>query len=107
MHTLTQGALAPVVFDFNSNQVRVITDKNGEPWFLATDVCAVLGYKNAPDAINKHCRAGGIAKRDTPTESGNQVMLYINEGNLYRLIIKSRKPEAAPFESWVMSHDHT
>lgn len=93
--------IAPAVFNFNSLAIRVIADENGEPWFLANDVCAVLGYANPRDAIAKHCRQGGVAKRDTPTESGIQEMSYINEGNLYRLIIKSRKPEAEPFESWV------
>jgi len=60
-----------------------------------------VGYKNTSKAVTDHCREGGVTKRYTPTESGEQEMTYINEGNLYRLIIKSRKPEAAPFESWV------
>lgn len=92
---------APVQFDFHSNAIRVIADDNGEPWFLANDVCAVLGYVNPRQAIIKNCREGGVSKRYTPTESGIQEMTYINEGNLYRLIIKSRKPEAEPFEAWV------
>ncbi|WP_275068718.1 BRO-N domain-containing protein, partial [Pasteurella multocida] len=54
-----------------------------------------------PDALAKHCKQGGIAKRYTPTQSGEQEMIFINEPNLYRLIIKSRKPEAEPFETWV------
>lgn len=89
------------VFNFKSNAIRVVADDKGEPWFLANDVCNVLGYKNTSKSIADHCRVGGITKRYTPTESGNQEMTYINEGNLYRLIIKSRKPEAEPFESWV------
>lgn len=89
------------VFNFKSNNIRVVADDKGEPWFLANDVCTILGYANPRDAIAKHCRTGGVAKRDTPTESGNQEMTWINEGNLYRLIIKSRKPEAEPFEAWV------
>ncbi|MCK3656177.1 hypothetical protein A4G19_10620 [Pasteurellaceae bacterium Macca] len=36
-----------------------------------------------------------------PTKGGNQELTFINEPNLYRLIIKSRKPEAEPFEAWV------
>lgn len=92
---------APVQFDFNSNSIRITIDGSGDPWFLASDVCAVLGYKNTSKAIADHCRQGGITKRYTPTESGVQEMTYINEGNLYRLIIKSRKPEADPFETWV------
>ncbi|MDY0626712.1 Bro-N domain-containing protein [Pasteurella multocida] len=88
-------------FNFNSSQVRVITDPNQEFWFCGSDVCYILGYKNAPDALAKHCKQGGIAKRYTPTQSGEQEMIFINEPNLYRLIIKSRKPEAEPFETWV------
>ena len=41
-------------------------------------------------------------KRDTPTSSGIQSMSYINEGDLYRLIMKSKLPSAEKFESWVM-----
>lgn len=88
-------------FNFKSSQVRVITDPNQEFWFCGSDVCYILGYKNAPDALAKHCKQGGIAKRYTPTQSGEQEMIFINEPNLYRLIIKSRKPEAEPFEAWV------
>lgn len=88
-------------FNFKSSQVRVITDPNQEFWFCGSDVCYILGYKNAPDALAKHCKQGGIAKRYTPTPSGEQEMIFINEPNLYRLIIKSRKPEAEPFEAWV------
>ena len=88
-------------FTFKSNSVRVITDKNQEPWFCANDVCDILGYSNSRDAVSKHCKAGGVAKRDTPTKSAVQEMTFINEPNLYRLIIKSRKPEAEPFEAWV------
>ena len=89
-------------FNFQNQSVRTIADEKGEFWFLANDVCGVLGYVNPRDAVSKHCKLKGVAKRDTPTESGNQEMTYINEPNLYRLIIKSRKPEAEAFEEWVM-----
>ncbi|HDL6201811.1 TPA: hypothetical protein PXI00_002517, partial [Mannheimia haemolytica] len=52
-------------------------------------------------ALAKHCKPKGIAKRYTPTKGGNQELTFINEPNLYRLIIKSRKPEAEKFEAWV------
>jgi len=92
----------PTIFDFNSSAVRVVADDKGEPWFLANDVCTILGYANTSQAVKKNCREGGISKRYTPSESGDQEMLFINEGNLYRLIIKSRKPEAEAFEIKVM-----
>lgn len=91
-----------IQFRFNAQEVRTIADDKGEPWFAAADVCTVLGYRNTSDAIAKHCRDKGIAKRDTPTSSGIQAMTFINEGNLYRLIVKSRKPEAEKFEQLVM-----
>ena len=90
------------VFSFNSNDVRTFADSNGEPWFLANDICAILGYANPRQAVQKNCKDRGVSKRDTPTESGIQEMTYINEPNLYRLIIKSRKPEAEAFEAHVM-----
>lgn len=88
-------------FNFKSSQVRVITDPNNEPWFCGTDVCDILGYTNSRKALQDHCKPKGVTKRYTPTQSGNQEMIFINEPNLYRLIIKSRKPEAEPFEAWV------
>lgn len=98
-----QGASSPSVFSFNQdNTIRVVTDDKGDSWFCAIDVCSVLGYVNTRDAIAKHCREKGVAKRDTLTPGGAQALIYINEPNLYRLIIKSRKPEAIRFEEWVM-----
>lgn len=74
---------------------------NKEPWFCGRDICDVLGYRNAPDTLKSHCIPKGVANRYTLTNGGNQEMAFINEGNLYRLIIKSQKPTAKKFESWV------
>lgn len=90
-----------VAFRFDELVVRTYAVESGEPWFNAADVCAVLGYRNPSKTIHDHCRPRGITKRYTPTDSGSQEMTFINEGNLYRLIIKSRKPEAERFEAWV------
>jgi prophage antirepressor-like protein len=73
---------------------------DGKPWFVATDVANALGYSNARDAVFRHCK--GVVKRDTPTSSGNQMISYINEGDVYRLIMKSKLPSAERFESWVV-----
>lgn len=88
-------------FNFKDLPVRVISDPKGEFWFCGTDVCAILGYTNSRKALQDHCKQGGVTKRYTPTKSADQEMTFINEPNLYRLIIKSRKPEAEPFEAWV------
>ena len=88
-------------FNFKDLPVRVISDPRGEFWFCGTDVCAILGYTNSRKALQDHCKQGGVTKRYTPTKSADQEMTFINEPNLYRLIIKSRKSEAEPFEAWV------
>jgi prophage antirepressor-like protein len=90
------------IFKFESAEVRTFADERNELWFLANDVCSVLGYANPRKTVADHCKEKGVTKRYTPTESGNQEMTFINEGNLYRLIVKSRKPEAERFEEWVM-----
>lgn len=87
---------------FNSGEfgeIRTI-EIDGKPYFVGTDVAKALGYNNPRDAVSRHCK--GVVKRDTPTSSGIQSMSYINEGDLYRLIMKSKLPSAEKFESWVM-----
>lgn len=89
------------LFNFGSEQVRVILNENNEPEFCASDVTTILGYNNGRDAIAKHCSPKGVAKHDTLTKGGTQSLTYITEGNLYRLVAKSNKPEAEKFEEWV------
>ena len=89
------------IFQFNNLNVRVFVNENNEPEFCASDITKILGYSNGPQAIDKNCSSKGISKRDTLTQGGLQSLTYINEGNLYRLILKSNKPEAELFERWV------
>lgn len=72
---------------------------NGKPYFCGSDVASALGYSNPRKAISDHCK--GVTKRDTPTSSGIQSMSYIPEGDIYRLIARSKLPTAEKFESWV------
>lgn len=86
---------------FNSPEfgdIRTV-EIDGKPYFVANDVARALGYSNPRKAIIDHCK--GVTKRDTPTSSGVQSMSYINEGDLYRLIAKSKLPSAERFETWV------
>lgn len=75
------------------------TKINEKPYFVGTDVAKALGYSNPRDALSRHCK--GVVKRDTLTSRGVQRLSYINEGDLYRLIIKSKLPSAEKFELWV------
>lgn len=80
-------------------QIRT-AEINGKPYFVASDVATALGYATPRDAIARHCK--GVVKRDTPTSGGTQELSYINEGDVYRLIMRSKLPAAEKFESWVM-----
>lgn len=79
-------------------RVRII-EENGKPLFCGSDVAKALGYSNAPDALNRHCRA--IVKRDTPISGKIQEINFIPEGDVYRLITHSKLPAAERFEKWV------
>ena len=68
-------------------KVRTMTDSEGEPLFCGKDVAEALGYSNARDAVKRHVELEDVVKRDTPTASGAQMMLYVNESGLYALIM--------------------
>lgn len=81
-------------------------------WFCAADVCNALGFKdNVSYTLKSHCKAPGVVKHNTGVQTGVKAdgtpaiqqipMLYINEPNLYRLIVHSRLPTAEKFEKWV------
>ena len=80
-------------------QIRVATNENGEPMFAATDIARTLGYSNPQKAIRDHCK--GVNESFTPTESGIQSMKFIPEADVFRLIMKSRLPQAEQFQDWV------
>ena len=67
--------------------------------FCASDVAKALGYARPNDAVNQHCRA--TVKRSTPISGKIQDINFIPEGDVYRLIIRSKLPAAEKFERWV------
>lgn len=87
---------------FNNNQFGEIrtTIKNGEPWFVAADVCRALEIANNRDALTRlEQDEKGVALTDTP--GGTQEVTIVNEPGLYGLVLGSRKPEAKAFKRWV------
>ncbi|MGG4042091.1 phage antirepressor KilAC domain-containing protein [Bacillus smithii] len=87
------------VFQYQEHQVRTIL-KDGEPWFVAKDVCNVLEIKNSRDAISRlDDDEKDVALTDTL--GGKQEMAIVNEPGLYTLILGSRKPEAKAFKRWI------
>ena len=83
--------------EFGQVRTLVIDEK---PYVLANDVARALGYKRPADAISAHCK--GSVKHRYLTNGGEQEAKFIPEGDIYRLIMKSKLPNAEKFESWVM-----
>ena len=79
-------------------QVRTIVE-NGEVLFCGLDVAVALGYTNPRKAIRDHTKGG--TKRSSLTAGGNQEIIFIPEGDVYRLIAHSRLDSAIRFEHWV------
>lgn len=89
-----------VPFSYQSHQVRTIKKPDKSIWFVAKDVCDVLGIKNTSQAISFLDEdEKGISK--TYTLRGEQDASIINESGLYALILRSNKPEAKTFRKWV------
>ena len=83
-------------------RVRTI-EQNGEPWFIARDVCECLSIGKYRDAVSRlEEDERGSVEMDTP--GGRQGMTAINEYGLYSLVLSSRKPEAKEFKRWI-THD--
>ena len=61
----------------------------------------MLGYKNPQKAIRDHCKEAGCTNRSVSYPSGTKQKKYVNEGNLYRLLAKSKIEGAEEFESWI------
>lgn len=72
---------------------------DGKEFFPATQCAKILGHENPARAIRKYCK--GVTEMVTPTNGGNQATKFIPEGDLYRLIIRSKLPSAEKFERWV------
>lgn len=80
-------------------KIRTV-EKNDVVYFAGSDVAKALGYAIPHKAVQTHCK--GVLKWNIPTDSGNQDVLFITEGDVYRLIMRSKLPSAERFESWVM-----
>ena len=84
-------------FYFNNAALRTLTDEAGEPWFVAKDVCDILGHSNvsmALDRLDDDERSKFNLGRQGETN-------IVNEAGLYVLVLGSRKPEAHEFKRWV------
>lgn len=82
-------------------EVRTV-EIDGKPYFAGKDVARALGYADTVNALKTHCREDGVAFYHLTDSLGRaQEAKFINEGNLYRLIVSSKLPSAERFECWV------
>lgn len=84
-------------FDFKGASLRTLTDKAGEPWFVAKDVCDILGHSNVSMALDRL----DDDERSKFNLGRQGEINIVNEAGLYVLVLGSRKPEAHEFKRWV------
>ncbi|HEZ0765646.1 TPA: hypothetical protein WGR12_000154 [Neisseria meningitidis] len=88
-------------FNFNQNAIQVI-NKNGEAWFIASEVAAMLGYRDSYN-MTRILDNDEKGTHNVSTLGRNQDVSVINESGFYHAAFKSRKPEVKPFRKWVTS----
>lgn len=80
--------------------INAVITEDGTPLFKANDVALALGYKRPAEAVSDHCK--GVAVLPTPSAKGLQPTKYIKEYDVYRLVMRSKLPEAERFQDWVV-----
>ncbi|ALP36356.1 hypothetical protein ASL14_09410 [Paenibacillus sp. IHB B 3084] len=88
------------VFNYGEREVRTVVIE-GEPWFVAKDICDSLGITNQGNAVARLDEDEKQTIRLTDTLSRNPNTVIVNESGLYSLILGSRKPEARAFKRWI------
>lgn len=91
-----------ITFNFNDMPVRIVMNEN-EPQFVAADVASILEYASAKD-LARMLDDDEKGRHLVPTLGGEQEMITITEPGLYKAIMRSKKPEAKPFQR-VVTHD--
>jgi len=95
-------------FNFNDKAVRVIQDNHGDPWFILSDICKVLGINN-PTQVKDRLDDDEFQVIDlqalyqTEGNKNKDLVNVINESGLYSVVLRSDKPLAKQFKKWVTS----
>ena len=88
-------------WSYGNSEIRTI-QKDGEPWWVLSDVCRVLEL-SSPHKVADRLEADEKGRNLIPTLGGMQEMTTVNESGLYAVILRSDKPQAKPFRRWVTS----
>lgn len=86
----------------NFGAIRVTQDDGGEPWFVAKDVCNALGLTNTTEALRglDDDEVSNITNSEV-AQNGGRSPRIVSEPGFYKLVMRSRKPEAKAFQRWV------
>ena len=109
-----QAAQVAVFENPEFGTVRTTIDEKGEPWFCAKDLCDVLGYKRADNAVRQHVNPSDALKQCVARIAKNRYgecngkmqvvqMIFVNESGFYALVLGSKLPSAVKFKDWVTS----
>ena len=108
-----QAAQVAVFENPEFGMVRTTIDEKGEPWFCAKDLCDVLGYKRADNAVRQHVnpldalkqciKVEDHIKRDGTIRERLIQMIFVNESGFYALVLGSKLASAVKFKDWVTS----
>ncbi len=108
-----QAAQVAVFENPEFGMVRTTIDEKGEPWFCAKDLCEVLGYKRADNAVRQHVnpldalkqciKVEDHIKRDGTIRERLIQMIFVNESGFYALVLGSKLATAVKFKDWVTS----
>ena len=109
-----QAAQVAVFENPEFGMVRTTIDEKGDPWFCAKDLCDVLGYKKASEAVRQHVRPSDTVKRGVARIAKNRYgecngkmqivpMIFVNESGFYALVLGSKLATAVKFKDWVTS----
>ena len=109
-----QAAQVAVFENPEFGTVRTTIDEKGNPWFCAKDLCEVLGYKRADNAVRQHVNPSDALKQCVARIAKNRYgecngkmqvvqMIFVNESGFYALVLGSKLATAVKFKDWVTS----
>lgn len=88
-------------FNFNDSTLRTLTDENGDPWFVLKDCMSILNLGNPTETVKMFDDDEFRTTEVTDSIGRRQQTYIISESGFYRLVMKSRKPEAKGFKRWI------
>lgn len=86
-------------FDYNGQSVRTVMVE-GEPWFVLSDLCAVLGLSN-PSVVAQRVDASALSQTEISSGGQGRSVTVVSEAGMYEVVIRSDKPEAIAFRRWL------